>query len=468
MTRAYLVKTALSSVFSKLIKLPRSQLLLMMLAVSLPFDRFPTHSVLGIDVKLSSVVGLVCIFMALYLLVTKKRPLPLLLYFLPIILWAGWLLVGLSGVSNVRDGLQTTLPLLFLISLSGSVAVLWQRSYTRTVLCALFAGTVFTLIFGMFQFIGNFAGLSNAVTLIRPEYSWQGFGFPRIHSFSVEPLYFASFLLLPIGLLGAGIIKNQAFRKWLLYGVFLVSCSVVVLTLSRGGILGLLIVFAVLATLYARTLVKLVSLRLVAGVFIGFIASIVLVFGTIALFNKPGNDTDLTYGKRGISTFVSHLTNTRFFANKDNKAKDDSIGQRDSARTQAVDILKTDKKAFWLGIGPGQYSKYATEKYGTLYAGDANNMVLEQWIQGGVVGIMLLAIFFGFILRGLYSAARRESWIAAGLLAYLLAVLVQAQTFHGLALTHLWFALGLAAAQITLSNRSGSLTANAMRRRTSD
>ena len=448
--------------------LPRPQLLLIVLAASLPFDRFPTYNLLAIDVKLSSVVGLVCIFVAFYQIMAKKKPITLLVYFLPIMFWAVWLIVSFFGIRDRQAGLQTALPILFLIALSGAIVVLWDRNYTRLVLASLFAGTVLTLLFGMFQFIGNFAGLSNAITLIRPEYSWQGFGFPRIHSFSIEPLYFASFLLLPTALLGVGFIKNSAFRKWSMYTLFIVCCSVIVLTLSRGGILGLLVVFAVVGLLYRKALQELINLKLLAYIASGVLIGILLVLGTITLFNKQGNDTDLTYGRRGVGTFVSHLTNTRFFANKDNKAKDDSIGQRDTARTQAIQILKTDKKAFWVGIGPGQYATYGSKKYGLKYAGDANNMVLEQWVQGGIVGLTVLVIFFGFILQGLYKAFQNKSWIAAGLLAYLVAVLIQAQTFHGLALTHLWFALGLAVAHINLNSRLDSLSAIAKRLRTSE
>ncbi len=429
----------------------------MLLAFSLPFDRFPTFSVLSIDIKISSILGILCICLAVRKLYIEKKRISRLVYLVPLIIWSLWLVIRMIGVQNYLFGIRALLPMLFLTTLCGAVAILWEQRYTKPVLKTLLTGVIATLVFGVFQFIGNFAGVSNAITLIRPEYSWQGFGFPRVHSFSVEPLYFASYLLLPVAIVGSLILKKK-YSNWKLYILLLACCSTIVLTLSRGGILGLLVLFLALGVLYFKEIRTVLSLKLVLGFLIGLLISLGLVAGAIAVFSRQGNDSDLTYGKRGIATFVSHLANTRFSANQANKDKEDSIGQRDSARAQAVEILKEDRKVLLIGQGPGQSDIYAVNKYGITRAGDANNMILEQLLQSGVVGLCILGIFFVNLLVGLYKLRQTEyDWLSTGLFVYLLALLVQAQTFHGLLLTHFWFSLGVAAAFLSLnSNRPDS------------
>lgn len=421
---------------------------LLLLTLSIPFDRVPSYQFVSFDIRMSSVFALLCIGLATKKVVKDKKILYRLRPLTWALLWVGWLVVSVLWVHDYSGALKAVVPLVFLLVTSAAVAILWRSRYMKPIFITLIIGMALSVGFGVFQFIANFLGVSNAVTLIRPEYSWQGFGFPRIHSFSLEPLYFACYLLLPLSFSISYSIQRKLKVNPILVASIVVSSSVLVLTLSRGGIIGLLVVMATLLLCYKGVLRQLVTKQLLLRGLVGLLISLSLVVGLVSLFNKPGNDSDLTYNKRGIGTFITHLTNTRFFANKDNKNRDDSIGQRDTARSQSIVLISTTPGALIPGLGAGQYPYYAEQRFGTEYIGEVNNLILEQLVQGGLVGLGLLSIFVVTMLRKLYKYEGEFRWVSYALMAYLVAVILQAQTFHGLSLTHLWFALGIASALV--------------------
>lgn len=444
----------LSRLYSRILKSPHELVVLVLLAFFLPMDRVPTATVMGINLKISSFLGLVLITLAAFQLLRKtksrvKTELRKYTLFLPAVAWLLWLVFGIVWVKDGRLFLDSLLPQAFLVLLAQAVAVTYKPAFLRPIMVSLVVGSVLAVMFGLFQFVGNFIGLPNAVTLIRPEYSWQGFGFPRLHSFSLEPLYFAGYLLLPLACVSAWFVQRGSLNKQSLQPIayILGVASIITLTLSRGGIIGALVVFVGVAILLRRRLKQLLSWQMVAGVFVGFVVSLALVAATISLFSRQGNDPDLTYGSRGVSTFVSHIANTRFSANRDNQLKDDSIAQRDTARSQGVHVMISSPLLFIRGVGYGQYEVYASEQFGTGYKGEVNNMVIEQIVQGGVIGFLLLVAFLGGVIWRLLQY--RTEWLAVALLTYIGAVLVQAQTFHGLTITHFWFAVGIAVGFLT-------------------
>jgi hypothetical protein len=465
-----MLKNQLNTIKQTLQNTPLVLVLLVMLSFFLSFDRVPTLELAGLSLKISTFFGVGVILCALQKLITKpgvsaKKLSPFRL----LGVWIIWTALGVVWARDVTLFAKSFLPLVFLMVLSAAIVVVWEKRFLRPVLAGLFVGTVIALVFGVFQFVGNFMGLPDAVTLIRPEYSWQGFGFPRVHSFSLEPLYFAGFLILPITLLLSGLVTKNLKPRWYMFVLLMGSASMLVATLSRGGILALFLAVAVQAVVLRKQLLNLVSWRLVAFVFSGALISVALLVVAFAVFNKQGNDSDLTYGTRGVSTVISHLANTRLTANKANKDKDDSIAQRDTARLQGYDLATSTTALFVRGTGIGQYTILATEKYGATYKGEPNNLIVEQLAQGGVIGLTLLSLFFLSILRLLYRS--RSNWVSVALLSYVIAILLQAQSFHGLLITHFWAALGIGLA-VTVSssteNRRGSSTASAKRLRTSD
>src|SRR5258705_4018205 len=101
--------------------------------------------------------------------------------------------------------------------------------------------TVVVTAFGLFQFFGDTCGLPTTWTFLEARYtSAAAFPFPRVQSFALEPLYLAHFLFLPIGIL---LVRRWRTRKASIFEQILLiaTLAVLLLTLSRGGILGLLL-----------------------------------------------------------------------------------------------------------------------------------------------------------------------------------------------------------------------------------
>jgi O-antigen ligase len=220
--------------------------------------------------------------------------------------------------------------------------------------------------------------------------------------------------------------------------------------LSRGGLAALFVLIGLTILQYRHKVRAALSLKRVLYIAAGSIVVIALGVGAIAAVSRKGNDADLTHNKTGVQTLISHLTDIRFFANKQDVNKKTSIGVRDIARQQAVSILKHSPKTLLVGAGAGQDpSTDAIKAFG-----QPNNLVLEMLLQYGLVGTVL---FVGFVWYLFYELWRvrglpETGLVATALLAYFVALLFQAQTFSGLALPHFWFTVGVA---IALSKQKG-------------
>jgi hypothetical protein len=56
----------------------------------------------------------------------------------------------------------------------------------------------FTAIFGLYQYIGDLAGIPSSLTGLREHYTKIVFGVPRVQGTAIEPLYYAGMLTIPI------------------------------------------------------------------------------------------------------------------------------------------------------------------------------------------------------------------------------------------------------------------------------
>ncbi len=421
--------------------------LMALIAFLLPFEYLPTLPVSGLNIRLSTAAGAVLIAITAWQLITGQLKLTFDWPRALMVAWLVWLVIGLGMASNLSEGLKDLLPLAFLVLLTLSFSRQLKTDYLPMLARAVLLGALASAIFGIYQFFGNRAGLSQHLTGLRPEYSWERFGFPRMQSVALEPLYYSAFLLLPIMLLVLLLVRRPEFRRWYYFALLALLLLVDVLTLSRGGlaalVLGLLVVAVMVALAFGRQLARQLAL--------GF-AGLVLVFGlallTIAAVARPGHDKDVTYGKQGTGSALSHLADFHFSPSNTNKAKNDSISQRDAARQQAADDLKGSTKVLLVGTGIGQYHAYTQSHYSNPKPGEPNNVVLEQLVQTGIIGFGLLVALVLLLLGGLWRQARHNGndfvrIFAITAFALLVALAFQAQTFTGLVLTHLWFTIGI-------------------------
>ncbi len=418
--------------------------MLFTLAILLPLEYIPSFEVYGLRLRLSFFVGGLIIVSAIIVRFSRAKKFNFSLSEWLIVAWLIWLMIRAIGADDKKAMLNVVLPLMFYVLLALSIKIIIKKDYIKSVLKGLFIGAGLAISFGFYQFLANWLGVSHWLTGLRPQYSWESFGFPRLQSTALEPLYFSAYLLLPFAILLSFMVRSNDYRKPI-YLVLLFSILVAdILTLSRGGLVALVVELMVIGIFY----ISRINVKSLIYIICSFIGVVIIVFGLISLTARQGRDSDVTYGQKGVNTLVSHLKNFSFFANSNNKANDDSVGQRDRARVQAKTTITDNKMVLFFGVGPGQYQNYNQTKYKNPDLGEPNNLVLEQTVQFGLVGVVLFFIAGLSMLIGLFNKVKNKSWqisaLCIGLIAYFIALFLQAQTFTGLALTHLWFAVGLA------------------------
>jgi O-antigen ligase len=423
--------------------------LLVLFAATLPFDHTPSVQFHGLSVRPNVIIGGILVLF-LFIRVIRQKKIPRVAWqWWVLLLWLIWVCSGLFWAQDGHAAIKVVVPLGTLGVIGLATAVLWKKDYIEPVIKAILGGGIAATIFGFYQFIGNYAGLPNSVTAIREEYSWQRFGFPRMQSTMLEPLYFSAYLLLPIGLLTVLILTSKNYRRWYWFGALGLFVLADILTLSRGGLAALVILFIVLFVQYWRAGFVGKHLRTIGIVATATVVIFIAALGVISLTARQGNDSDLTNNQKGAGTFLSQLRNFHFTANSRNKQLDDSVAQRATARSEALDVLSSDHRVLLVGIGPGQYANYESRRHIVGYS-TPNNVILDQLIQSGGIGLALLITWVvGIIwalLKRTWGSRRRVSrpqLLGKVAIAYLLALGFQAQTFTGLALTHLWFVVGL-------------------------
>jgi O-antigen ligase len=331
--------------------------LLLLLVATLPFDYIPSREVAGVTVRLSTIFGLLLIVTTW--LRYRWQPLQSLGRRTSTLIVAllAWLLLNAALAYQPRQALPATGALLFLIVLMLAVAHVARYVQPRVLVGAVLAGAAVAGLFGIYQITADFAGWPESLTGLRPEYSWRGFGFPRLQGPALEPLYFSCYLLLPIGILVSGLLRDRSYWRWSRLALLALLLVCDVLTLSRGGLLALVVLLAVsFALRYRRGFVRTHLRQLVVATAAGLAVCIVGLAG-LGLVARQGQDSDLTYGTSGLGTIWAHLTNTRLTANEANRQRDDSIHQREVARNQAIEVLKSSPRVWLIGIGPGQYEQ---------------------------------------------------------------------------------------------------------------
>lgn len=357
---------------------------------------------------------------------------------------AWWILAafGLSaGLSALLVGhgalLNGWVALVFMIALTYVLASLADRLTLQklTIVLLLSAGAV--SVFGLYQFIAGSAGLGPEWTGLRPAYERQVFGFPRVQSTALEPLYFANYLLLPL-IVGLLLLANGQMRLiWqrLVLGVIGLAF---VLTMSRGAFIGLAVSGCVgglwlAASQPGRSLLRRVWQPVVAGMVVTIVAGLLLV----GVATKISRGSFLEGPRFFVDMATSQLTATS------------SFHERSQMRQAALAIYSTHP--IW-GVGVAGISPYLHSYPDDRQPGDIvalNSQAFELLAETGLVGTSLFYGFLIALLAGAIQAWRRtnlawRSWIA-GLSLVILAMTVQAQSFSGFLLTHFWFCYGLLA-----------------------
>ncbi|MFH1171449.1 MAG: O-antigen ligase family protein, partial [bacterium] len=303
-----------------------------------------------------------------------------------------------------------------------------RKQLERLVLVLLFSATLVG-IFGLFQFIGDIAGLPTTITGLRDLYTKEIFGFPRIQSTALEPLYFANYLLIPLGVLFAFLLARKgSIPRWITFLLFALLTANLVLTVSRGAYLGFAGLVLCIILLALRDFFR---LRTLLPLGIGAVLVAIAVLRALSLNDATGLN---------IETFTSHIQNVFYGA----------------SYTERIETIETAKQAFWtspmVGIGPGSFGPF-TAPSPVEQPQDGwrivNNEPLELLAETGLLGLLAIGIaFFILIARSIKALWRCNAddplrYVLLGLLGALIGVIIQYQTFSILYIMHIWVFVGL-------------------------
>jgi O-antigen ligase len=401
----------------------RREWIIYILAASLPFEILPAIDLAGVTLRVSNILFLAAFILVIIDSIKRKKK---------IFLKSDWFLLGYLMIGGIS--------LFSAIDLKRGFVSLASTGY---VICIYFEKAIIVLtgvisIFGLFQFLGEVFGLSHSLTLSRPQYQLQVFGFPRIHSTMYEPLFLANFLIIPLVIMLVKIIFAKARGRIYHSALLLLALVVFILTLSRGGYIGLILsVLVLIVIIWQRLTLKIVVLT----------GSICIIAAgiSLALVDFSG----WYYPKYAVKTTVSgekpvEKETTKFFINHSKDKSDGSVQERLGRNEAAIDMWK---KSPIIGVGPGNYGPYAFTNYSSgEYQRTVMNLYLETLAETGILGLGILSAFFVSLFIKGFTVFRKiktnERYILGGLLAALLGILVQAWSFSPIYVAHIWFLLG--------------------------
>ncbi len=408
------------------------------LVASLPFERIPSFNISlqgrSVTVRLSyivAVLGLV-LFGKQLLKVLKWR------WTSPVSWLLLYLFVAFLSTIAALDVARAVIALVASLITIGTglvVAQVVKPNMMPQIYRVLSVVTVVACLIGLYQFFGDSFGLSPSLTGLTPNYVHKVFGFPRIQSTGLEPLFFGNFLLIPFGLTLAKILGNR-YSKWTALLLILITITIV-LTLSRGtfyaasaGLIGLAI------TLVRRNRLRSAGVALAAllggiGIGVGLIVAVTTL-----------NPYEGRSGKKSIQQFAKQSTTL-------NASATSADSDRVVNRRLAVQAFEASP---FLGNGLGNFGTYVQATNPDLYGPRTskvvvNNEYLEVLAETGIAGAFALV---GFVLSLAWTVFKRvifvmdeeRMWLL-GLTAVCGGFLIQFYAFSTLYVMHIWVAVGL-------------------------
>jgi O-antigen ligase len=401
----------------------------------LPFERFPSIDLGGLNVKINYILILIVLLVYIFVKGVRgelKIPRDPIRFF--VFLFLALYTISFAGALNQSRAIQVWLSVVLMVLATFTVTLIAQdeKAIKMTVKGILWGGATVGLI-GLYQFMGDMAGLPNSVTLLKAGYDKGTFGFARVQAVSEEPLYFANYIFIPALISLILLLRDkvsEVFSRFSATLLIIILLTDFVLALSRGAILAAGIVFVLILIFQAK---KIFRAKVLFTAFM--ISALVLTGAYLALVKSE---------PRAISEFVDQLTV---------KKKDtESVVLRLTTSSQAMDMFK-DKPIF--GVGPGNFGPASqgnpTTKPEVIGWRVVNNVYLEVLAESGVVGfgafmLMILVIFIRSILAYVKAKDDFLKALVLGLTLAFMAILIQYATFSPIYVFHFWFLIGLVSA----------------------
>jgi O-antigen ligase len=371
-----------------------------LLILSFPFERIPTLDIGGSSLKIGQL--LVVLGLWVFLILFFKKDENILQLKINKINWLFLLFIvfGIPSAFFVIDSKRFLVTLLATYLCFGGAFLISNFALDIfTKLRNLVTVMVFTSIFGLYQFVGDLAGLPITLTGLREQYTKIVFGIPRIQATANEPLYFAGMLFFPlmyllVNILAKHKVKIPFFKQFSTTNLLLFFILVFVLTISKGAFVILALV--ILLLLYV-TRNKLDSILLIKKI-TNFLISAFTIIGVAALFSN--NFLNI------ITNFVDNFIQTITFQFAS------SIDRLNFVQV-ALQILPAN---IVLGIGSGQYGAWVNQ-YNLIVNPDptnyliVNNVYLEVWLEFGLLSVLTFIIFLFYpIWKNFKILNLAENW----------------------------------------------------------
>ncbi|MFC1687796.1 O-antigen ligase family protein [Patescibacteria group bacterium] len=402
---------------------------LLLIAVFLPFERIGAYEFQGLTIRISQIFLVITTVVCVgRIIILRERSVWRNPYLFFIALFILINIISLYNVQNIERSLVVLVFTVFTMVLAWLLpTIIKNEQRLRQVIYALLASAFIVSAFGIFQFLGDMVGLPETITGLRDLYTKDVLGFPRIQSTAYEPLYFANYLLIPLGVaLALFLSKSRAVKHSFLLVLLLTGGISFVLTVSRGAYLGLAAALLVISIYFFKRVFTLRNLIIIplAVVIIWWVVVQTLGFGG-EIFNQD--------------KFQEHVSGVFFGA---------SYNERIYTFEQAG-VAWSEHPI--IGIGVGAFGPYtSTHPYVVPTDGwkIVNNELIEILAETGILGLASFLLFAMFLIVRSIHAIRvvKNDTLRAlmiGLLAAWVGVLVQYQTFSTLYIMHIWFLVGL-------------------------
>lgn len=409
-----------------LLLLQRPVLGVFLIAFFLPFERIGSIDVGGITVRIHQLLAMGTLgAWVMSGLLRKKWRIPLSEAYFPLLIFLAAAGIGYLNAPNPGRSMALTGFTGFTI-FAGMVlpGLIRTREHLETFLKYLLMAAFAVSLFGLYQFFGDFIGIPHELTGLRAHYTKDVLGFPRVQSTALEPLYFANYLMIPLFItLALFLSKQKLFTRWKLLALTVLFGVNIFMTVSRGAYIALAVGLVVLAAFYLK--------RLLNPVF-GFALA---AAGGIAIFVG----SRLLEVQDVFDKFLEHTVNIFSGA---------SFVER--ADTFIISIEKWLQHP-WFGYGIGSFGPLASHHpFNRPNGGWAivNNEYLELLVETGLIGLIAFLSFVVILLwngwvKGRKMDAPFTQAVTYGLIAALIATLVQYNTFSILYIMHIWIMIGV-------------------------
>lgn len=416
----------------------------------LPFERIPSLDIGGFTFKTNHFIGaLTFLFLLLAIIFARRKLSPNPLTIPLLLMFFFFLLSGFQAENQFRHWTVYISLLIMLMLYFTTIHSLQSKEMLQLVVGALFLGAGLMSLIGLYQFFGDIAGLPVTLTGLDPGYTNAVFGFPRVHAFSKEPLYFANYLFIPLGTSLALFLAGQKIEDgkqktesgliaklidklrgpWLVPLVILLMINFI-LTLSRGAFIAFVPFAITFAIFYAKRIFT------IKNIILGVVVTAVSLTAVYNILESVSPDA--------LDRFLAHARLEDVLV----KRQGESGFGRLEAFTQALQAWETSLAT---GIGLGNFGPYIN--YYPLIKPErgweiVNNEYLELLAETGVLGVAsVLTLLVVIFARSLIAYRRaKDEYLKAvliGLTAALVAIWAQYNFFSTFYIIHIWVLFGL-------------------------